>query len=44
MALLSGQLDVKTSFGRDGVTVYEDAEQGRVVRHEVDVRCPARRT
>jgi hypothetical protein len=36
VALLSGQLDVETSFGRDGVTVYEDPE-GRVVRHEVDV-------
>ena len=35
----SGQLDVKTSFGRDGVTVYENAE-GRVVRHEVDVALP----
>ena len=40
VALLSGQLDVKTSFGRDGVTVYEDAEKGRVVRHEVDVTLP----
>ena len=39
VALLSGQLDVKTSFGRDGVTVYEDAE-GRVVRHEVDITLP----
>jgi hypothetical protein len=40
VALLSGQLDVRTSFGRDGVTVYEDAEKGRVVRHEVDVTLP----
>jgi hypothetical protein len=40
VALLSGQLDVRTSFGRDGVTVFEDAEKGRVVRHEVDVRLP----
>jgi hypothetical protein len=40
VALLSGQLDVKASFGRDGVTVYEDAAQGRVVRHEVDVTLP----
>ena len=40
VALLSGQLDVKTSFGRDGVTVYEDAEKGRLVRHEVDVTLP----
>ena len=39
VALLSGQLDVKTSFSRDGVTVYENAE-GRVVRHEVDVALP----
>jgi hypothetical protein len=40
VALLSGRLDVKTSFGRDGVTVYEDAEKGRLVRHEVDVTLP----
>jgi hypothetical protein len=40
VALLDGQLEVKTSFGRDGVTVYEDAEKGRVVRHEVDVTLP----
>jgi hypothetical protein len=40
VALLSGQLDVKASFGRDGVTVYEDAEQGKVVRREVDVTLP----
>ena len=40
VALLSGQLDVETSFGRDGVTVYEDAEQGRVVRREVNVTLP----
>lgn len=40
VALLDGNLDVKTSFSRDGVTVYEDAEQGRVVRHEVDVALP----
>ena len=39
VALLSGQLEVKTSFGRDGVTVFENAE-GRVVRHEVDVALP----
>jgi hypothetical protein len=40
VALLSGDLDVRTSFSRDGVTVYEDAEKGRVVRHEVDVSLP----
>ena len=40
VALLSGELDVKTSFGRDGVTVYEDAEQGKVVRREVMVTLP----
>ena len=39
VALLSGRLDVKTSFGRDGVTVFENAE-GRVVRHEVDIALP----
>jgi hypothetical protein len=40
VALLDGNLDVKTSFSRDGVTVYEDAERGRVVRREVDVALP----
>jgi glycosyl hydrolase family 42 (putative beta-galactosidase) len=40
VALLSGQLDVKTSFARDGVTVFEDAEKGRVVRQELDVALP----
>jgi hypothetical protein len=40
VALLSGQLDVKTSFARDGVTVFEDVEKGRLVRHEVDVTLP----
>ncbi len=40
VALLSGDLDVRTSFGRDGVTVYEDAREGRVVRREVDVALP----
>jgi hypothetical protein len=40
VALLSGDLDVKTSFSRDGVTVFEDADKGRVVRHEVDVALP----
>ncbi len=42
VALLSGRLDVRTSFGRDGVTVFEDQERGRVVRHEVDVSLPRR--
>ncbi len=41
VALLSGDLDVRTSFSRDGVTVYEDAALGRVVRHEVDVALPS---
>ena len=41
IALLSGDLDVRTSFSRDGVTVYEDAALGRLVRHEVDVELPA---
>ena len=40
VALLSGDLDVRTSFSRDGVTVYEDAALGRLVRHEVDVALP----
>jgi hypothetical protein len=40
VALLSGDLDARTSFSRDGVTVYEDAALGRLVRHEVDVALP----
>jgi glycosyl hydrolase family 42 (putative beta-galactosidase) len=40
VALLDGALDVQTSFGRDGVTVYDDARQGRVVRHEVALELP----
>jgi hypothetical protein len=40
VALLSGQLDVTTSFSRDGVTVYDDAEKGHLVRHEVAVTLP----
>jgi len=42
VAVLSGRLDVRTSFGRDGVTVYEDAEHGRVVRHAVELQLPRR--
>jgi hypothetical protein len=40
VALLDGALDVQASFGRDGVTVYDDARQGRVVRHEVELELP----
>jgi hypothetical protein len=40
VALLGGDLDVRTSFGRDGVTVSEDAQQGHLVRHEVSVALP----
>jgi len=40
VALLSGDLDIRTSFSRDGVTVYEDAALGRLVQHEVDVTLP----
>jgi hypothetical protein len=40
VALLSGDLDVRTSFSRDGVTVYEDSAVGRVVRREVEVALP----
>jgi hypothetical protein len=40
VALLSGELDVKTSFGRDGVSVYEDADHGKRVRREVSVTLP----
>jgi hypothetical protein len=39
VALLSGNLDVRTAFSRDGVAVYEDAGS-RVVRHAVDVALP----
>lgn len=42
VAVLSGRLDVRTAFGRDGVTVYEDAEHGRVVRHPVELQLPRR--
>jgi hypothetical protein len=42
VALLSGRLDVRTAFARDGVTVFEDQDRGRVVRHEVDVSLPRR--
>lgn len=42
VALLSGQLEVETSFGRDGVTVYDSADSGRLVRHVVDVTLPRR--
>jgi hypothetical protein len=42
VAVLSGKLDVRTSFGRDGVTVFEDAAHGRVVRHQVELRLPRR--
>jgi hypothetical protein len=40
VALLSGHLDVKTLVGRDGVTVFEDPEGGRVAREKVDVTLP----
>jgi hypothetical protein len=42
VAVLSGRLDVRASFGRDGVTVFEDAERGRVVRHDVELHLPRR--
>jgi hypothetical protein len=40
VALLSGDLDVKASFSRDGVTVFESAGEGHVVRREVEVALP----
>jgi hypothetical protein len=40
VALLGGQLDARTSFARDGVTVFEDAEKGRGGRQEVNVALP----
>jgi hypothetical protein len=40
VALLSGHLDVETSFSRDGVAVFEDAETGRTVRHQVEIALP----
>ena len=38
VALLEENLDVATLYGRDGVTVYEDKQLGRVARQEVEVR------
>jgi hypothetical protein len=40
VALLSGDLDVKTTVGRDGVTVLEDARLGPVVRQPVEIALP----
>jgi hypothetical protein len=40
VALLQESLDIATQYGRDGVTVYEDARLGRVTRQEVTVRLP----
>ena len=40
VALLSGDLDVKTTMGRDGVTVFEDEKLGPVVRREVEIALP----
>jgi hypothetical protein len=40
VALLSGELDVKTTMGRDGVSVFEDARLGPVARQEVDIVLP----
>ena len=40
VALLSGELDAKASYGRDGVTVYESGAEGRVVRRTVEVALP----
>ncbi len=40
VALLSGDLDVKTTVGRDGVTVFEDETLGPVVRQQVEVVLP----
>ena len=40
VALLSGDLDVKTTMGRDGVTVFEDARLGPVVRQPVEIALP----
>jgi hypothetical protein len=40
VAILDGRLDVEASFGRDGVTVYEDSREGRVVRRSVEVALP----
>jgi hypothetical protein len=37
VALLNRDLDVKASFGTDGVTVYDDARLGKVARKEVAV-------
>jgi glycosyl hydrolase family 42 (putative beta-galactosidase) len=40
VALLQESLDVATLYGRDGVTVYEDARLGPVARQEVLIHLP----
>jgi hypothetical protein len=41
-AVLQESLDVATLYGRDGVTVYDDARLGTVARQEVVVHLPRR--
>jgi hypothetical protein len=43
VALLSGDLDVKTTMGRAGVTVFEDETLGPVVRRQVEIAPAALR-
>jgi hypothetical protein len=40
VAILEENLDVATLYGRDGVTVYEDSNRGRLARQEVVVHLP----
>lgn len=40
IALLQESRDVATLYGRDGVTVYDDARRGPVARQEVVIRLP----
>ncbi|HEU0106820.1 MAG TPA: hypothetical protein VFT38_11660 [Vicinamibacteria bacterium] len=40
VAILEENLDVATLYGRDGVTVYDDSNRGRVARQEVVVHLP----
>jgi hypothetical protein len=40
VAVLQESLDVKTLYGRDGVTVYDDARLGPVARQDVVIKLP----
>src|SRR5262249_6516654 len=40
VAVLQESLEVATLYGRDGVTVYDDARLGRVARSAVEIHLP----